>query len=850
MKSYFSILFLLLFACVALRAQPLRKSSREANMEAAEVAMKEKNYYQAVTLLEKAFEEVEDESLLPMLAEMNYQLRDYTKAARYYSRLLRKDKQNTYIDLRFKYGRALKMNGNCEEAVDEFQKFIGATKDEKLKELAQYEVTGCEMAMSKTKAKITPKALDKNVSTGFSEYSPSLYRDGSLYLVSFDTDEVVIASDTADEKSAKIYKTTKGDKAWNKPEALDQKINREGVQTTFVSFSTDGSRMYFTRAVMKGNEVGESKIFYSQGGGDGWGAAQECTGVNGEYLSLHPVVGELFGKEVLFFSSNMEGGQGGLDLFYATYKGEGVYGDPVNLGPKINTPGDEITPFYFDGTLYFSSNGHPGYGGEDIFFTAWNGQMWSEPRNLGNGYNSSTDDQYFSLDREGYKGFFTSNRPGTNKSVRSKTCCDDIYEFEVPRIKVDLVVGVFDAGKKPLKGASTDLSQVVTAQQITPVEFKTNTGGNRFDFPLTLDKAYKIRVTAQGYYPDSAQLSTLGIKETKVLEKRFFLRPLPETKVKEEPEYDTITTEQPILLDNIVYGYADDKITPESEPDLTLVFDLMKKYPEMVIELSSHTDYRGKDTYNQDLSQRRAESARKWLIQKGIGSTRIQAKGYGESLPKVVNEKMAAQNLIMKVKDTLNQEFIDNLATKEEQEIAHQLNRRTEFKIVKGPTKIVMKRAELRKKPATTTKPAPNRNRLIHDTLPVTPKPAQDTIHRFSTLYYSKDLKGVPIMQFNRRELDLGKVKKGEKREFTFEFTNKGDADLKIAIISACDCTTTDYSTDPVKPGESGKIKVIFDSTDKTESETIDVDIILENTMPGKESPIIERLQYKFELIV
>jgi peptidoglycan-associated lipoprotein len=607
--------------------------------------------------------------------------------------------------------------------------------------------------------------------------------------------------------------------------------------------------MYFTRAVMKGNEVGESKIFYSQGGGDGWGAAQECTGVNGEYLSLHPVVGELFGKEVLFFSSNMEGGQGGLELFYATYKGEGVYGDPVNLGPKINTPGDEITPFYFDGTLYFSSNGHPGYGGEDIFFTAWNGQVWSEPRNLGNGYNSSTDDQYFSLDREGYKGFFTSNRPGTNKSVRSKTCCDDIYEFEVPRIKVDLVVGVFDAGKKPLKGASTDLSQVVTAQQITPVEFKTNTGGNRFDFPLTLDKAYKIRVTAQGYYPDSAQLSTLGIKETKVLEKRFFLRPLPETKVKEEPEYDTITTEQPILLDNIVYGYDDDKITPESEPDLTLVFDLMKKYPEMVIELSSHTDYRGKDTYNQDLSQRRAESARKWLIQKGIGSTRIQAKGYGESLPKVVNEKMAAQNLIMKVNDTLNQEFIDNLATKEEQEIAHQLNRRTEFKIVKGPTKIVMKRAELRKKPATTTKPAPNRNRLIHDTLPATPKPAQDTIHRFSTLYYSKDLKGVPIMQFNRRELDLGKVKKGEKLEFTFEFTNKGDADLKIAIISACDCTTTDYSTDPVKPGESGKIKVTFDSTDKTESETIDVDIILENTMPGKESPIIERLQYKFELI-
>lgn len=846
MKSYFSILFLLLFAGLSMQAQPLRKSSREANLEAAEAAVADKNYYQAITLLEKAYEEIEDVSLLPQMAEMNYQLRDYTKAARYYGQLLRKDKQNEYVELRYKYGRCLKMNGNCEDALEEFQKFIGATKDEKLKELAQYEVAGCELAMSKTKAKVTPKALDKNVSNAFSEYSPSLYRDGNLYYVSFETDEVVIASDSAEPKEAKIYKSSKTDKGWGKPEVLDQKINREGYQTSFVSFSADGSRMYFTRALMKGNEVSESKIFYSQGGSDSWGAAQECTGVNGEFLAFHPVVGELFGKEVLFFVSNMDGGQGGLDLYYATYKGEGVYGDPINLGPKLNTPGDEVTPFYVDGTLYFSSNGHPGYGGQDIFFAVWNGQVWSEPRNLGNGYNSSTDDQYFSLDRGGYKGFFTSNRPGTNRSVRSKTCCDDIYEFEVPRITADLVVGVFDVGKKPLKGGTTRLGMVTTTE-ITPVDQKLSTTGNRFDFPLTLDKAYKIKVTVPGYYPDSAQVSTLGIKESKVLEKRFYLKPLPETKVKEEPEYDTVTTEQPILLDNIVYGYDDDKITPESEPDLNLVLDLMKKYPDMVIELSSHTDYRGRDAYNQDLSQRRAESARKWLIAKGIASTRIQAKGYGEAQPKPVNEKMAAEYLFMTVKDTLTQAFIDNLETKEQQEAAHQLNRRTEFKIIKGPTKIVIKKAELRKKPATTTKPAPNRNRQV-DTVPVVPV-TKDTIHRFSTLYYVKDPKGVPIMQFKVREVDFGKVKKGEKREYTFEFTNKGDAELKIAIITACDCTTTDYSTDPVKPGESGKIKVTFDSTDKTESETIDVDIILENTMPGKDSPIIERLQYKFELL-
>jgi peptidoglycan-associated lipoprotein len=850
------LLMLLVTASVsAPTAQPLRKSSRESNLEAAYEKMAVKDYYQAVTLLEKAYEDQEDEALVPMLAEMNFKLRDYTKAVRYYGRMFRKDKEKKFESERFNYARALKMNGDYETAAAEFQKVIANTADEKIKELAGYEATGCELAQSKAKPKVAPTALGKTVSRAFSEYSPAPARDGSLYYVGFDTDEVYISNDTAEEKSAKIYQVRKNDKGWGKPEPLDEKINREGFQNSFVSFSSDGNRMYLTRGALgEGNELINSKIYMSTGGDGAWTGPQECVGVNGDFIALHPVVGELFGKEVLFFSANMAGGQGGFDLYYATYKGEGTYADPVNLGPKINTPADEITPFYYNGTMYFSSSGHPGYGGQDIFFSVWNGQVWSEPRNLAGGYNTSQDDQYFTLTPDGYRGYFTSNRPD-GRSVRSKTCCDDIYEFEVPRIKADLVVGIFDNGKKPvaLKGGTTDLSGVTVAG-VQPIELKTNATGNRFDFGLNLDKTYKIKVNVPGYYPDSAQVTTNNLKETKVFEQRFFLKPLPTTKVVEDSGLDTITIEQAFVLENIVYEYDKADIKPEAEPDLQLVLDLMKKYPDMVIELGSHTDYRGIDKYNQDLSQRRAESARRWLVNKGIATSRILAQGYGESKPKPVSEKMAAENLFMKMGDTLTREFIDNLASKEQQEEAHQLNRRTEFKIVKGPKSITVKRVEVRKKPATQgTKPAPNRNHLPGAT-PVA-LPPRDTLSPWSNLYKREDLKRYrkPVMQFSQRSIDLGTIKEGEKISFSYPFVNRGNQALTIDFISTCDCVSADFPKNAIRPGGKGVIKIIFDSKAHPAEQMIELTVVLKNKIPFAKDPknfhpIREELQFNYKL--
>lgn len=428
----------------AATAQPIGKSSYEMKLQAGAEKLAEKDYYNALDQYELAYEESQDKALTPIIAEIHYLLRDYEKAERWYSRLLQRDKKDEFVAKRFEYGRMLKMNGKYELAIAEFKTFIEATTDPKLKELANNEIAGCEMAavMPENAKGVKVESLGKNINTGFSEYSPALFPDGnSLYLSAFEETKEAIEIDDENKEThqAKIYKAGKEKEGWAKPTPLDVKINRPGFHNVNISFAPDGKRMYFTRAVLTGTEITGGTIFMSEGGDGNWAAPNEVQGVNGAaFISKDPAVGELFGKEVLFFVSNMEGGQGGYDLYYATHKGGGVYADPVNLGPKINTVGDEITPHYLDGTLYFSSTGHPGIGGLDVFFSVWDGSTWSEPKNMGKPYNTSVDDFDFYIDQEGYTGFLTSNRPGGSRSIHGKTCCDDIYSFNIARLYADL----------------------------------------------------------------------------------------------------------------------------------------------------------------------------------------------------------------------------------------------------------------------------------------------------------------------------------------------------------------------------------------------------------------------------
>ena len=203
-----------------------------------------------------------------------------------------------------------------------------------------------------------------------SQGSPALHPDGVLYFSSL--------SDKSAKKEegihfAKLYSSEfEKDKGWGKPSELPEIINREGYHSTNVSFSKDGNTMFFNRILSEGGHMDESKIYLSTRTASGWSPAIEATGVNGEFIARHPVEGELFGNTVLFFSSDMQGGKGGFDLYYANKTGEGQYSDPINLA-DLNSAKDEITPYYHEGKMYFSSDGWPGIGGFDVFLSTWNG---------------------------------------------------------------------------------------------------------------------------------------------------------------------------------------------------------------------------------------------------------------------------------------------------------------------------------------------------------------------------------------------------------------------------------------------------------------------------------------------
>lgn len=636
----------------------------------------------------------------------------------------------------------------------------------------------------------------------YTDASPFLAADGKLYFASMRTKEIVTESGKdANMVFLQIYSSEpkKGDEGgWNSGKSLPDKINREGFHTGNPSLTEDGARMFFTRAALDGNNIAESKIFMVESKADNWGAPIELKGVNGNYIAKHPMPGRLFGKEVLFFSSNMPGGFGGYDIYYSTRISDDTYDIPVNLGATINTAKDEITPFYLDNKIYFSSDGHPSIGCYDIFRSDWNGQDWGKVENLGAGYNSSYDDFYFTVNEAGKLGFLVSNRPDEEShSLKGKTCCDDIYQFHIRDIVIDLITSVYE-GNVPLLGSKVTLFELDKGKTGKSQQ-KTEEKINDIQFALDENKAYKALVEHEGYLPQEFTLNTVGVTENKTIHQTIKLVRKPDDKTGTE----IVTINEPIRLNNIYYDFDDDKILADAEKDLNFLLGLMKQYPDMVIELSSHTDAQGNDEYNKRLSQRRAQSAKNWLVSHGVSEKRIEAVGYGEQF-------------------ILNQ-CINGIECTDDE---HRVNRRTEFKIIAGPTTIEVKKSDLGDQKKKVN-PVPDASK---GTVPVSEP-------RFE-------------LKFDHTMEDLGVVHKGDKREMVFNFMNKGNQPIELEMVSSCECTTLDWPQYKVfKPGEKGTIKAVFDSSEKEASETTDIDIVLKQNDPKTRNPILYKLQYKFQLV-
>jgi len=789
--------------CTGLIAQPLDEVPVKMMIETAEASLAIPDPYTALEWYENAYKETRDPELALKIADLNYTLRDFGRAEKWYERIVQKDQGEKFPEAVFRYAQTLKINGSYDDAVEAFNFFAGLNVNDSLLALADNEVAGIQLAVqSKPPIDLVVKNVGKTINYSFTDASPWLDPQGKLYYASMRTREIITLDGKEGDYYLKIYSSEKGkDGQWETPKPLDNKINREGYHTGNPSISPDGSRMFFTRSQLTGNNLSESKIFVSISKGGNWGAPIELTGVNGNYMAKHPAVGYLFGKEVLFFAADIPGGEGGFDLYYAERETDETYSLPVNLGPMINTSLDDVSPFFLNNQLYYSSLGHPGLGGFDIFRAAWDGQAWSKPENMGAGYNTSYDDIFFSVNESGKLGFLVSNRPDADsRSLKSKTCCDDIYQFQIRDIKLDLLASVYE-GEKPLLGVKMTMFEMDRGRTGKSV-MQVNDQINDFQFPLEQDKTYKVLVEKDGYMPGEFEINTIGLIENTTIKRIIKLARL----APEKENIEIVTINEPIRLNNIYYDFDDDKILPDAETDLNFLLGLMKKYPDMVIELASHTDAQGNDAYNDALSLRRAQSAKKWLVSRGIGSNRIEAVGYGEQY--ILNH------------------CINGIQCSDEE---HRINRRTEFKIIAGPTTIEVQKSDIGDQRHST-----------------------GNIRQPQVIGKGTTPSGTPKVELTWREkmIDLGAVKKGDKREMSFQFTNTGNQPIEIELVSSCECTTLEYPQfRTFKPGEKGGIRATFDSGQKDDSETIDVEVILRQSDPKTGNPITYLLQYKYNLV-
>ncbi len=658
--NWLLVVFISGMAVFRASAQPVEVSSYEMMMETAATCAENNDYVNAIEWFEKAYKESKDPNITVSIGDMYMLLRDYPKAEKAYERVIKRDKRDEFFDLRLDWAKTMKYQGKYKQAMDELNSFISTVEDDSLRNEAKMEMKGILM-MEKYPENIEASVsfASEEVNSPSAESSPALYTDGTLYFTSMKGKAPVILDGQEGDYHAKLYvasRNPQGEFAAASP--LDESINRVDFYNTGVSFSADGKRMYFTREKFNNNRPENSQIYACDRMGDKWGIPYPIESLNNEHHSRHPYEGELFGIKVLYFISDMPGGYGGYDVYYSPITGS-TYGTPVNLGDKINTPKNEESPFYREGTLYFSSNGHPGMGGMDNFYSEWDGSKWNEPVNMGFNYNTSYDDSFLRFNQGGTIGYVVSNRPNKSKKKfkNTETCCDDIYIIQIRDIVIDLKALV-NNDKGPLEGATVELFE---SGKKVPVDSKSNFLANDFSFLLDSDKSYKAYITREGYFPDSIEFNTNGIFDDYTLSKTVVLKPKPVTK-------KVISRNEPIVLKSIFFDFDDDKILPEAEKDLSYLKSLMDQYPDLVIELSSHTDSRGINEYNKKLSQKRANSTKNWLVEEGVAAARIKAVGYGET------------KLLNRCKDGVK-------CTEEE----HQLNRRSEFKIIAGPQTIEIK---------------------------------------------------------------------------------------------------------------------------------------------------------------
>jgi outer membrane protein OmpA-like peptidoglycan-associated protein len=641
-------------------------------------------YFDAATQYKKAYSQTppkqrDQRGRLALKMGDCYRRINYTqKAIASYNNAVRYKQADSLTHLYL--AQQLMKNGQYKEAAKQFQNALDSIQEKEGMEgtitLAQ---TGLRSAQKAPTWKQEGSAYTVKREAFFnsrrSEYSPMLGGDEWNQLFFTSTRNQSKGDDLSGitgTKNADIFVSQKDDKGkWQHPEAIDSELNTEGEEGA-CSFTPDGRTMYLTLCKTDPDYPRYATIATSNRSDAAWSKATELK-LTHDTLSAyaHPAISP--DGEWLYFTSNMPGGLGGYDIWRVRLTTSGP-GGVENLGAPINTPGDEMFPtFRPNGDLYFSSNGHEGMGGLDIYIAHVVSNVRNEELEMGNENEKMTTGSHYSLEHPGYplnsqgddfgmtfeglknQGYFSSNR-GDGKGW------DHIFSFYNPEIVQTVTGWVYEQD-----GYELPAGQVyMVGNDGTNLKLSVK-GDGSFTQQIKAGVDYVFLGTCKGFLNHQEQLRVEPVTESEEYVLQFPLA--------------SITA--PVLIDNIFYDFDKATLRPESAEALDQLVALLEENPNVTIELSAHCDYKGSAEYNKRLSQRRAESVVKYLIEHGIAADRLTPVGYGKDKPKKIRRKAAEKYPFLKENDVLTEEFIKTLEDEEQQEQCNQMNRRTEFKVLR-----------------------------------------------------------------------------------------------------------------------------------------------------------------------
>ncbi|MBR3698727.1 MAG: OmpA family protein [Bacteroidales bacterium] len=662
------IIILLSVLCLSLDAELYAQRRNPAKN--ADLAFGRKQYTEAVDLYKKAYKrskrnKAERARISFQMAEC-YRLIGLSKRAEpYYRRVLNTDFPNTHPEAYLYAAETFKTNEKFNDAIQQYENYIKAVPDDPRGRLglestnliqewmdnpSRYEVT--EMK------KINSRYSDFGAIWTNTNYNEIIFTSSRAGATGGEK-EGITGQDFTDFWTSK--QDRKGD--WSTPELADEGENINTDDSDGVGFMNSSyTKLYFTRCQAGEHRKNGCQIMVASKSGGAFSQAHPVEIATIDTLDIvgHPTLSE--DELVLYFSAERKGGFGGKDLWVSTRKSTSeAFGRPFNLGENINTAGDEVFPFLRNDTsLYFSSNGHGGMGGLDIFVstidTAGN---WGEPVNLKYPMNSTSDDFAIVFHPTQEKGFMSSNRGNTRGT-------DNIYYFEEPSIQFTFSGTVKDESTMQLVSNATVR---FVGSDGSVMSTRTNDKGyfNFSESQVNKNTTYEITIDKDNYFTLSATETTVGLEFSKDFVKEYTLQPIPE---------------EPIMLPDILYDLGKWDLKPQFEDSLQGLIETLQVNPTITIELASHTDSRASEESNDILSQKRAQSVVDYLIIRGIDPLRLTAKGYGERVPRTIQKDMTVRGYTFKAGTQLTEDFINKLPNNDVREAAHQMNRRTEFRIL------------------------------------------------------------------------------------------------------------------------------------------------------------------------